>query len=236
MVRRRQDVSREKGHLGCKGEFPGGICSLSSIICFGNTWVGSWGGIWGLFSVPRIQHPVNPWQHFISGADRKGKVSLQGLSFERCRQTSRSLRGLTDPRHLDALLLFMTAVPSNTDAPHIPKHPFAPPEWVTSCGCLWGCVRALYRWIVGPSILPTPALPIRVNTFPWLPHTHSYNLFALWATICRTENQLAKQNGIRPSKGSLKLPKRMNLNWCLRFTMWFWKKMAALRKSAMKFC
>ena len=91
------------------------------------------------------QSTGNPWQHFISGADRKGKVSLQGLSFERCRQTSRSLRGLTDPRHLDALLLFMTAVPSNTDAPHIPKHPFAPPEWVTSCGCLWGCVRALYR-------------------------------------------------------------------------------------------
>ena len=46
MVRCRQDVSREKGHLGSKGEFPGGICSLSSIICFGNTWVGSWGGIY----------------------------------------------------------------------------------------------------------------------------------------------------------------------------------------------
>ena len=29
--------------------------------------------------------------------------------------------------------------------PSTPKHPSAPLEWVTSCGCLWGCVRALYR-------------------------------------------------------------------------------------------
>ena len=67
-------------------------------------------------------------------------VSLQGLSFEGSRQTSRRLRGLTDPRHLDALPLILPLLP-----PTHPKHPSAPPEWVTSCGCLWGCVRALYR-------------------------------------------------------------------------------------------
>ena len=84
------------------------------------------------------QSTGNPWQHFISGADRKGKVSLQGLSFERCRQTSRSLRGLTDPRHLDALLLFMTAVPSNTDAPTSPNTRSPPRSGLPAVGVCGG--------------------------------------------------------------------------------------------------
>ena len=53
-----------------------------------------------------------------------------------------------------------------------PHPPSPPPNTRPPPGVgyqLWvfvGGVRALYRWIAGPSILTTPALPIRVNTFP----------------------------------------------------------------------
>ena len=182
--RRRRDVSGEKGHLGVKfvQGFPGSICSLSSIICFRNTW-GSWGGVWHFFfwSVQsKHPFPVN-WKslstkRFLSGADRKGRLF-------HCRGCP--LKDPDRPRGASGVSLILdTWTPSPSSFPcspphtHTPETPLRPPGvgyqlWVFVGVCA-SIVSVNSRTIHPPNSPPAPSLPIRVNTFPSLPpHTHS---------------------------------------------------------------
>ena len=125
---------------GGRTEFPGFICSFFSFICFRNTW----GQGVELSFLPigkyKCLSPSSPGDYrqlnisYLEPTGRGGFTAGGGLSFERCRQTSRRL---SDPRHLD----WTSHLPpildcSSSPFPH--PTPARPPEWVTSCGCLWG--------------------------------------------------------------------------------------------------
>ena len=125
---------------GGRTEFPGFICSFFSFICFRNTW----GQGVDLSFLPigqfKCLNPSSPGDYrqlnisYLEPTGRGG-FTAGGLSFERCRQTPRRL---SDPRHLD----WTSHLPPTLDCSSspIPPHPTParPPEWVTSCGCLWG--------------------------------------------------------------------------------------------------
>ena len=108
-------------------------------------------------------------KRFLSGADRKGEgFTAGGFSFEGCRQTSRRLRGLTDPRHLDVLSLALTAPSSPPNTP--------PPPWsgLPAVGVCGGCASIVS--VNSRTIHPHNACsPNSGKHIPWLLPTHTHS-------------------------------------------------------------
>ena len=160
---------------GGRTEFPGFICSFFSIICFRNTW----GQGVELSFLPigkyKCLNPSSPGDYrqlnisYLEPTGRGG-FTAGGLSFERCRQTSRRL---SDPRHLDW-------------TPHLPpildrlllfpptQHPPAPRSGLPAVGVCGGCASIVS--VNSRTIHPHNACsPNSGKHIPWLLPTHTHS-------------------------------------------------------------